>query len=1055
MKNNIKLFIGDKEVDFSTTPDILYNYTLEDLTNPTVINNGYSKTLTIEGTPKNNKIFGHFWNLDRIQRYGESAVGTEFNPSRKTPFSLYVNGTLYESGYIKLDEVVRTGRKVQYNVTLYGGLGEVFYLLSYDDNGNQLKLSDLTYMSDGGEPGSGTENEFDFTINKETIRKAWFDVGPGSSTYWKWHYINFAPCYNGIPSSNFSADKAIVNFSGSPLDHSMLVSALRYQDKNGYSLATLPEKVDEWAMRDLRSYMQRPVLRVDGLFEACERWLSQYGYSFDLDDTFFESDNPYWTDAWFTLPMLNEISINGTSENAAITATTTADYAIKYNGWENTRYRLAFTPNFPVGTTKVNAKVNIRYFSNRPGDVQPISGLPLYTSAIIDSYKGDKRSCGAICLQLVCYDGTNINTANVIGGSNIKILTSKIGDDYIKWNEILRFWTPKWSNAEYSYSFGTLNPVGNYKYDWSELVDFSMEIPSNTQAIGMDITTTVNPINDAVQDRRGRFYISTHIPYPNNYTGTSLDVTAARLMTDIREAPLTGSTFSAYTAGQTAGYTGAQLTKQLLLSTEHTPAEYLLSYCKQFGLMFVKKPEDKVIHIMQRGTFYNDDEHPVDLDNLIDHSADMNITPLAFDSNWYDMSLEMVEGDFSKRYQNTYGRVYGSEKINTGYEFNADEKQLMEGNVFRSAVEGLGKSKYYLAPVTYSSAANVPYVTFQGMKYLLYHQGTTLTDDKTYTVELSNLTDVVSSISLGNEKYEDAYPKVQFCDSEGKGTNGEGVLLFYNYLVELKNGNGALMPYFITDDIPQMGLLNNNTPCWLYTSIENGTGYTSTSDTKNMLAIKTNYLPRFDRYQEAFGYIQHSWDFGEPRELFIPNIATLPSSAIYNRFWQPYINDLYDVNTRILSCSVVKENFKPSPELFRKLYKFENCYWRLNSITDWNIATYDTGLAEFVKVNDVDAYRSKEFDVDPDISVTPNAYTANTRGETFTVTVNVSDMGPWYVEDNSQGWITVTPSAGSSPMDVTVEVPENQEYETKQWEVTFMVGNRSDTLTITQYGIDE
>ena len=56
MRQAIRLFIGDREVEFSTPPQILFNYTQNDLTNPSVVKNSYTKTVKIEGTP-NNKLF--------------------------------------------------------------------------------------------------------------------------------------------------------------------------------------------------------------------------------------------------------------------------------------------------------------------------------------------------------------------------------------------------------------------------------------------------------------------------------------------------------------------------------------------------------------------------------------------------------------------------------------------------------------------------------------------------------------------------------------------------------------------------------------------------------------------------------------------------------------------------------------------------------------------------------------------------------------------------------------------------------------------------------------
>ena len=92
MRNDVRLFINEQEIEFSKDPQILFNYKETELHNPTVVRNSFTKQITVEGTPGNNDIFGHIWDLTRIQ-------GDNFNPIRKTDFQLFVNGELYQKGY--------------------------------------------------------------------------------------------------------------------------------------------------------------------------------------------------------------------------------------------------------------------------------------------------------------------------------------------------------------------------------------------------------------------------------------------------------------------------------------------------------------------------------------------------------------------------------------------------------------------------------------------------------------------------------------------------------------------------------------------------------------------------------------------------------------------------------------------------------------------------------------------------------------------------------------------------------------------------------------------
>ena len=66
MKQGLRLYIMGEQVDLSSQPDILYNYVVDDIMNPSVVRNSFSKTITIPGTDRNNRIFNQYWNLERI-----------------------------------------------------------------------------------------------------------------------------------------------------------------------------------------------------------------------------------------------------------------------------------------------------------------------------------------------------------------------------------------------------------------------------------------------------------------------------------------------------------------------------------------------------------------------------------------------------------------------------------------------------------------------------------------------------------------------------------------------------------------------------------------------------------------------------------------------------------------------------------------------------------------------------------------------------------------------------------------------------------------------------
>ena len=204
-KPYIELYIDKKLVEFKEPPKVLITYSHQDLHNPTIVKNSFSKTVNIEGTPHNNQIFGDFYDMTRITGYDNvSMSGAYFNASRKVPFELYRNGEMMEQGYVKLDKVKKKGKYIQYDITLYGGLGEFLYNLQYNEDGEQMKLSDLDY--------GGGDKEFDFEINRHTVADAWEHITGmrDVENADRYDVINFAPCYNGIPN-DFNADKVAID----------------------------------------------------------------------------------------------------------------------------------------------------------------------------------------------------------------------------------------------------------------------------------------------------------------------------------------------------------------------------------------------------------------------------------------------------------------------------------------------------------------------------------------------------------------------------------------------------------------------------------------------------------------------------------------------------------------------------------------------------------------------------------------------------------------------------------------------------------------------------
>ena len=291
----ISLYIADRKVDLDDRSLILFNYMMDDLGNPTIVKNSFTKQVTLKATADNNAVFGHLFRSDRTTTFGDSYTGMGFDPLRKTPFTIYNElGEVMESGYVKVDSVTRS----EYKITLYGGLGSFLYGLTYDAEGNKRTLHGLKW----GKTING------FETDALTLLRAW-DALKNGTTDSQWSIINFAPCYNGIPA-DFDANKVLFSnseyFPFSSANMQKTEGGVTYKEKSGYTsvLATLENSHTEWEMRSIITFLQRPVVRLSAIIDAIANEAKEQNISFKLDEAFFNENNPLYHDAWVTLPMI-------------------------------------------------------------------------------------------------------------------------------------------------------------------------------------------------------------------------------------------------------------------------------------------------------------------------------------------------------------------------------------------------------------------------------------------------------------------------------------------------------------------------------------------------------------------------------------------------------------------------------------------------------------------------------------------------------------------------------------------------------------------------------
>lgn len=919
MKHKIYLYIANQQADLGEETLVLMNYAFTDASKPTAVKNSYSRQITLPGTPANDKIFGHFYRLDRRTFSG-------FNSMRRTPFSIHDDaGRIVQSGYLKLDSVTRKGNIVSgYKVTLYGGLGAFLYALAYDENGDKRNLASLNYL--GGGPG-----ELDFKITAANVRAAWVRVNGGTPTEYNsiWDVINFAPAYNGIPEGDFDAGKALAVASNWGLETSKKDGDKTYTPNGGYVIINLAKAHTEWEMKDLRCYLQRPVLSMRAFLVAVDKWATANGYKFDYSAI---PVNTYRR-LWKTLPMLPSLgafkqdSGNVTPYYYKGHPVTSGQTLNSYVGFNNVDVNM-----------EIMARLNTTKIAFKCGEKHSDLGLLHITNYIL----GEDQQSGqhtVIFMQLLGYAGNS-----VIAASPARCWAH---------SELRELYTPEQLGEICGYS--NIQSAG---YE-SEICTLSSVPLSNNSDLGyyysfdnhdMEVNgTAINQLRLAIKC----YFINGHYSLQGEYQGGTaedqswgpftVDNVADKGINPIfiqqyigNSMPSKGTDWinpsaSASYKSSSALRSGALVEKAKLLASKYTPTDYLLSLATQFGWVFSYDEVTKTLTMMPRDTFFNTGKDTIDLTDMVDRSQDIIITPNYAGARIYKFAPEVAPGNFAEEYARVYGFDYGIQRVDTGYQFDSTPVNLLDKFVFRAAATILENGPYW----------NTIFVNSRFMPSVFIDAGNTYTmwatDGTAKNFDLPTLpsdTTIEYINEDGHEGYDNEFAwKLNLHDAEGKGIDGEDILCFYS-------GRDSYPRFTISDDEANMMALNGNKPCWrLY-------------KTNNNISV-----PNFHRYDTDTEWgVQGSLDFGTPKEANIPIVRFESGSSGYEKAWAAFIRDRYNQDTKVMKCRVNFQGIQVGPELLRRFFYYEGAIWVLNKITNYSLTTWDPVECEFIQVQDKEAY---------------------------------------------------------------------------------------------------
>ena len=260
---------------------------------------------------------------------------------------------------------------------------------------------------------------------------------------------------------------------------------------------------------------------------------------------------------------------------------------------------------------------------------------------------------------------------------------------------------------------------------------------------------------------------------------------------------------------------GSVFTKEQLFSNTSSPASYLISYCKTYGIYLDVDYFAKKLVLTRMPRFFNGDK----INDLnVDISREIKINPLSFDKASYTFDYGAGDSEFLKKYKDTYGIQYGSKKVNTGYRFDASTAPYIDNNVFRQGLDSIDQSVYYRSqfavkdgilfayPVGLMDEANAPtYKLFDMQTYATLGELKTLDGTMTphwYPGIGSGSSATAYNISnsgyqflnvwwagLRQNVWQDTYPKLQCHSEDNKAVDGKNILVTFTGFRQAQYGH--------------------------------------------------------------------------------------------------------------------------------------------------------------------------------------------------------------------------------------------------------------------------
>jgi hypothetical protein len=651
---NTRLFIENKEIELDESVQFAITKQFEDLSNPTTIINDWSKTVSIPFTARNNEIFGHIYNPDKLTVEGganQALTGIYFNPYKKLDMRLQWGDDVLMIGYAKMNEVKQNNDKGTYEITLFGELGKVFQemkKITFDTT-----TDDTDYLIHG-------EDYVEEYINKELIYNSWTSAGQTHSELLKktdsgytiTDIIGFAP------NNSFSEGFDYKSFQDTESTSKLFTEVLgdSFAQETGIEPDTaipngmLPREIGEY-----RSYLQLPYIYWNKLFQIFQAKAEEVtGYNFELDSNWFTSSNPYWYNLVYMLYGFGQRTKeeerkknNYTVLSLGLSWGRTPTTSVKTDTFEM-RYDYA-VESYPILIQEEGTNISTKFRLSDKFQVL-LNNQIVFRMQIPAYYQSSTR----YNLHLNPNNAFEF-TVNALNPNGTVIKTRKYllcDRDYSGTTAgYFRVFRMEGDDREAKH----LNGSYDYYDVYADIVQ-DLEYKDFGEYATLNYTGQWLNTNYPFKDSNNRDYQPTQTTYSQTFKLQS----AYALNVEVALNPRRSNSYFILND---------------LWNKDYNIFNEIIKYCKMFRIGISVDEYNKKVVFKQYSKYFND--YTVkDWTDKIDKSKDYTVKPITFENKYVLFNYKDSDTDLSKKYKEKYGVNYGEYRLITDYNFNNKTTEL-------------------------------------------------------------------------------------------------------------------------------------------------------------------------------------------------------------------------------------------------------------------------------------------------------------------------------------------------------------------------------------------